>query len=91
MYWELLRRSADAGYTTFDFGRSKKGTGPFSFKKNWGFKPEPLPYEYFLVTAGQVPDINPMNPKYRLFVENWKRLPLGLANRLGPMLARNLG
>ncbi len=91
MYWELLRRSAADGYTTFDFGRSKKGTGPFSFKKNWGFTPEPLPYEYFLVTADKVPDINPMNPKYRLFVDNWKRLPLGLANRLGPMLARNLG
>ena len=91
MYWELMRRSAEEGLTGFDFGRSKAGTGPFSFKKNFGFSPQPLPYEYFLVTADAVPDVNPTNPRYRLLVENWKRLPLPVANLLGPMLSRNLG
>ncbi len=33
----------------FDYGRSKRGTGSFDFKKNWGFEPQPLQYEYLLV------------------------------------------
>lgn len=91
MYWELMRRSADEGLELFDFGRSKKETGPFEFKKNMGFAPEPLPYEYYLVKSEAIPEINPTNPKYRLMIDMWKRLPLPVANLLGPPLARNLG
>ena len=91
MYWELMRRSREQGYKLFDFGRSKADTGPFSFKKNFGFEPQPLPYEYYLVKSPAVPDVNPLNPKYRLLVNAWTRLPLPVANLLGPPLARNLG
>jgi FemAB-related protein (PEP-CTERM system-associated) len=91
MYWDLLRRSAEVGVRMFDFGRSKQGTGSYSFKKNWGFPPQPLYYEYHLVRAERVPEVNPNNPKYRYFIEAWKRLPLPVANMLGPILARNLG
>jgi FemAB-related protein (PEP-CTERM system-associated) len=91
MYWELMRYSADQGYRLFDFGRSKTGTGPYSFKKNFGFEPQPLPYEYYLVTADEMPDVNPLNPRYRLMVNTWSRLPLPVANFVGPYLARSLG
>lgn len=91
MYWELMRHSAAQGYRLFDFGRSKAGTGPFSFKKNFGFTPQPLPYEYYLVRSSAVPDVNPLNPKYRLMINVWSKLPLPVANVLGPMLARSLG
>jgi FemAB-related protein (PEP-CTERM system-associated) len=91
MYWELMRRAAESGLKVFDFGRSKRGSGSFDFKKNWGFEPQPLYYEYRLIRSRAVPDHNPLNPKYRLFIECWRRLPLGLANRLGPALAKNLG
>jgi len=91
LYWELMRRSADEGLSGFDFGRSKKDTGPFAFKKHFGFEPAPLPYEYDLVTAEELPDLNPNNPKYRLLVSTWQRLPLPVANLLGPPLARSLG
>lgn len=90
-YWELMRRACEAGYTLFDYGRSKVGTGPFSFKKNWGFEPQPLHYEYQLVKADDVPDVNPLNPKYRLFIAAWRRLPLPVANFIGPYIVRNLG
>jgi FemAB-related protein (PEP-CTERM system-associated) len=90
-YWELMRRSADAGLTLFDYGRSKVGTGPYDFKRNWGFTPQPLPYEYKLVGAPKVPENNPLNPKYRAFIALWRRLPLPVANRLGPFIARGLG
>lgn len=91
MYWELMRRACERGIRVFDYGRSKKGTGSYSFKKNWGFDPQPLSYEYFLVRSDQVPDVNPLNPKYRFFINAWKRLPLPVANRIGPMLAKSLG
>jgi hypothetical protein len=91
MYWDLMCRAVGRGVRLFDYGRSKQGTGAFDFKKNWGFTPDPLVYEYFLVRAKAVPAINPSNPKYRLFIEGWKRLPLPVANLIGPLLARHLG
>ena len=91
MYWELMRLAGLAGARIFDFGRSKKGTGPFSFKKNFGFQPMALPYEYYLVKSSAVPDVNPTNPKYRLMVRTWQHLPLAVANIVGPPLARHLG
>ena len=91
MYWELMRRSAEQGLKTFDFGRSKNGTGPYHFKKHWGFTPEPLHYECALIKAESAPDINPLNPKYQLFIKAWKKLPLFTANLMGPVLAKNLG
>jgi FemAB-related protein (PEP-CTERM system-associated) len=91
MYWELMRRSAERGCRLFDFGRSKEGTGSYHFKKNWGFEPEPLFYEYYLVKNREVPEVNPMNPRYRLFIEAWKRLPLPVANLIGSRLSPYLG
>ncbi len=91
MYWALMKRACARGLKWFDYGRSKVGTGSYSFKKNWGFEPEPLHYEYFLVRAKAVPDINPLNPKYRLFVAAWRKLPLALSRVLGPWIARSLG
>jgi len=90
MYWEVMRRAGERGCRVFDFGRSKVDTGSYRFKKHWGFEPEPLNYEYFLVRAAEMPDLNPHNPKYRLFINAWKRLPVGLSRAIGPWLARGL-
>lgn len=90
-YWELMRRACERGLKVFDYGRSKHGTGSFAFKKNWGFEPQPLHYEYCLYKRDSIPQNNPSNAKYRLFIEAWRRMPLWLANRLGPHIVRNLG
>ncbi len=91
MYWEVMRRAAARGSRLFDFGRSKAGTGAFAFKKNWGFTPEPLQYRYRLAPGAAIPDHNPLNPKYRLFIAAWKRLPLPVANLVGPHIVRGVG
>lgn len=91
LYWEVMQRAAARGYRRFDFGRSKAGTGAFAFKKNWGFAPEWLEYEYHLPPGGSIPDKNPLNPKYALFIRAWKSLPLPVANLLGPWIVRGLG
>jgi FemAB-related protein (PEP-CTERM system-associated) len=90
-YWELMRRACERGVRVFDYGRSKVGTGPYDFKRNWGFEPKPLHYRYKLVRADRVPENNPNNPKYRLFIKAWQRMPLALTNFLGPHIVKNLG
>ena len=90
-YWELMRRACLRGCTVFDYGRSKQGTGSYAFKKNWGFEPTPLHYEYRLYRGNEIPQNNPTNPKYRAFIALWRRLPIALANQLGPFIVRNLG
>jgi len=90
LYYRLMCLAAERGCTRFDFGRSKVGTGAYAFKKNWGFEPEPLAYSV-RAAGGLERSVNPLDPKYRLQVALWKRLPLPLANRIGPLIARGLG
>ncbi len=90
-YWSLLSDGCERGYRVFDYGRSKQGTGSFDFKKNWGFEPTPLAYEYALLRRDSIPENNPLNPKYRAFIALWRQLPLRMANALGPHIVRALG
>lgn len=90
-YWELMRRACARGLRVFDYGRSKQGTGSYAFKKNWGFEPTPLHYEFQLYRRDAIPQNNPANAKYQLLIRTWRRLPLSWANRLGPLIVRNLG
>lgn len=91
LYWRLMRRASERGCTVFDFGRSKVDTGPYHFKKNWGFEPRPVVHEFLTRNGAPPPEVNPLNPRYRLFIEGWKRLPLPLANLLGPFIVRQVG
>lgn len=91
LYWEVMRHASAKGYKHFDFGRSKSGTGAFKFKTNWGFEPDWLEYEYFLSEGQSLPEKNPNNPRYKIAIDLWKRLPLPVANFLGPFLIPGLG
>lgn len=91
MYYALMSHARRRGCTRFDFGRSKAGTGPAAFKHNWGFVGTPLAYAKFAADGEAPRDINPMSPKYRMQVALWQKLPLAVANRIGPLIARGLG
>lgn len=91
MYYALMNHARKRGCARFDFGRSKVGTGAYSFKKNWGFEPEPLSYAVRTANGEEARDVNPMSPKYRLQVALWQRLPLSIANTLGPLISKGLG
>ncbi|WP_405048629.1 FemAB family XrtA/PEP-CTERM system-associated protein [Rhodoferax ferrireducens] len=90
-YWELMRRACLRGLKVFDYGRSKNGTGSFSFKKNWGFEPTPLSYEYCLYRRDDVPQNNPSNAKYKFLISAWRCMPISMANAIGPFIVRSLG
>ncbi|MHA7924484.1 MAG: FemAB family XrtA/PEP-CTERM system-associated protein [Marinobacter sp.] len=79
LYWSLLSHVCDQGCNLFDFGRSTIGEGTYRFKKQWGAKPYALPWT----------DQPGKASRLRPFIESvWRRLPLGVANWVGPKLRR---
>src|SRR5260370_28572782 len=88
MYWELIRRAGEQGFRTFDFGRSKKGTGAFAFKSQWNMNAEQLDYQVFLANRKSVPNFSPVNPKFEMAIRLWQNLPLSVTKWLGPSAVR---
>ncbi|MGZ8345968.1 MAG: FemAB family XrtA/PEP-CTERM system-associated protein [Allosphingosinicella sp.] len=91
VYFDVMRRAIARGCSRADFGRSKVGTGPWQRKRIWDFDETPLVYAVRTADGAAPREINPTNPRYRLQVAAWQRLPLAVANRVGPFLARGLG
>ncbi len=91
LYYEVMRSGIARGCSRADFGRSKVGTGPWARKRIWGFEEKPLVYAVRSQNGSTPREVNPLSPKYRLQVAAWQKVPLFVANRLGPMLARGLG
>lgn len=89
LYYKLMRRAVERGVRAFDFGRSKVGSTHFDTKKFWGFEPAPVIYHIGLVRGKEMPNVNPNNPKFARLVDIWRRLPLPVANFIGPIVARN--
>jgi FemAB-related protein (PEP-CTERM system-associated) len=90
-YWKLVEHAVAKKCHLFDFGRSKKDTGSFEFKRLWGFEPSPLFYEYELFGGSQIPQTNPNNPKYKAVMAVWTRLPRMVVDRVGPLIIHGLG
>ncbi|MCB1940360.1 MAG: GNAT family N-acetyltransferase, partial [Rhodocyclaceae bacterium] len=90
MYYELMLHARRKGCDTFDFGRSKTGSGPYSYKKNWGFEPQPLAYARWTAPGEKPRNIDPTSDAYSAKIELWKKLPLAIANKVGPFIAKGL-
>lgn len=88
LWWKLIEHAAETGYRTFDFGRSKKGSGNFDFKKKWNPHIETLSYQVRLVRRKEVPNFSPTNPRFEMATNIWKKLPLGLTRVIGPRVVR---
>jgi FemAB-related protein (PEP-CTERM system-associated) len=87
MYWNLLQRAIQRGQALFDFGRSSLNSPTFRFKKQWGATPVSAAWQYY-GRQGSLSQMRPDNPRYRLLIRTWTRLPLWMANRIGPRVAR---
>jgi len=88
LWWEMIRFAASKGLTTFDFGRSKKGSGNYDFKKKWNPRIENLDYQVRLFRRKEMPNFSPANPKFEFATNLWKKLPIGLTRALGPRVIR---
>ena len=91
MYYALMNHARERGCNRFDFGRSKTGSGAYSFKKNWGFEPQPLSYASWTAPGAEKRDADPTSAKHAARIAAWRKLPLPIANRIGPFIARGLG
>lgn len=90
LLWQTIRRAREQGCHTYDFGRSKRGTGAFDYKQRWGMDEVPLAYQYHLVRARELPNVSPANPKYQAAIRLWQRLPLPITQLLGPPLIKRI-
>jgi len=88
MYWQLMKYGYEKGYRWFDFGRSKVDTGSYDFKRHWGFKPESLPYQYFLNRIKEMPNVSPANPKYKRKIKMWQKMPFWATKIIGPHIVK---
>jgi len=91
MYFELMLHARRRGCDRFDFGRSKTGSGPYLYKKTWGCEPQPLAYASWTAPGHEARDADPTSARHQSRIALWKQLPLGVANRIGPWIARGLG
>ncbi len=91
MYWELMRYARGRGARTFDFGRSKKGTGAYDFKCHWGFEPEPLRYRVYSPNNAPVDGHTASDGHVQFLRQAWRRLPLPMTKFLGPFFIRRFG
>lgn len=90
MYALLMEDAVRRGFRTFDFGRSRVGSGPARFKQHMGFSPTPLDYQFYFPYGGRPPQLNPDNPAMRLPQRVLSSLPLWLARVVGPSVMRHV-
>jgi FemAB-related protein (PEP-CTERM system-associated) len=90
LYWEAIRVAIDRGLRTFDFGRSTRDSGTYEFKQRWGAVPTPLHWHFLPVGGKAAVAPAAEDTKFRLAVELWKRMPVGVTRMIGPALRRNI-
>jgi len=90
LYWNTLEFACNQSYKVFDFGRSTPGEGTYKFKEQWGAQPTQLYWHYWMRNGGPLPELNPHNPKYRLAIKLWRKLPLAFTKLIGPLIVKNL-
>ena len=88
--WNAIEYSCKNGYKYYDFGRSQENSTNLEFKMRWSAKMKQLHYHYYLNNTNEVPDITTMNPKRQMFAKVWRKIPLSLADSIGPLLRRNV-
>lgn len=90
LYWKMIEASCVRACTAFDMGRSELDSPNLKFKLNWGSEPLPLFYNYYLRRRKEIPYVDPRNPRYRIPIAIWQRLPLFVSKGVGPPLMRGL-
>jgi serine/alanine adding enzyme len=91
LYWESIRFAYASDCRAVDFGRSSKGEGTYKFKLQWLAQESPLcwyPFDAQGQPKGRVDHL--ASGKLQLAARIWSRLPLPVANLLGPTIRKSL-
>lgn len=89
MYRNLLKRAIERGSRTFDFGRSSVDSGTYKFKSQWGAKPYPANWQYY-IRKGSADEMRPDSEGKKKLVRIWQRLPVALTRLIGPEIIRGV-
>ena len=90
MYRKILSFAITQGCDYFDFGRSTLDAGTYKFKRQWGAEPCQNYWYSILPANTPKPELNPDNPKLKIFISLWKLLPVWLANLIGPQIIKGI-
>ncbi len=90
LYWSLMRWGRQQGFKSFDFGRSRKGTGAYKFKARWGMQEVPLGYQRLPLRSAPRSDLSPESPRLKPLIRVWRRMPLWVTRLLGPRIIRSI-
>ncbi|HWG58068.1 MAG TPA: FemAB family XrtA/PEP-CTERM system-associated protein [Candidatus Acidoferrales bacterium] len=90
LYWTLLEWAIQNNFRLADFGRCTRGSGVYEFKRHWNSQERPLHWYYWLAPGKPLPELRPDNPRFRMATQMWKRLPVPVANLLGPRIVRSI-
>jgi serine/alanine adding enzyme len=90
LYAEIIKQAIRDEQRVFDFGRSTIDAGTFRFKKQWGAVPQQLYWHYWLREGGNLPGLNPDNPKFALAIKIWQKLPIPITKLIGPSIVKYL-
>jgi hypothetical protein len=88
LYWDMIKDACERGMTRFHLGRSTASSGGEEFKRKWNASTTQLYWYFHRPDAGAMPELNVDNPKYRLAIAAWKRMPMWMTRLAGPRLAR---
>lgn len=89
LYWSFMEMAIGAGARIFNFGRCTPGSGTHRFKRQWGGADLELPWLLWSA-RGVAATPSPERPVFRAATAVWRKLPLGVANLAGPVLARRI-
>lgn len=90
LYWEMIKDACERGFSRYHLGRSTTDSGGESFKKKWNAESQQLFWYYHRPQDGPMPELNVDNPRYRMAIAAWRRLPVSVTTTVGPLLARGI-
>ncbi len=95
VFWQMIEQQISQGLNLFDMGRSAYPSTQYNFKENWGDETYPI-YQLFHIYRGKTPPTLNIhmaiqkNRQVSLFNRVWSKLPLTLAQSLGPIVRRHV-
>jgi FemAB-related protein (PEP-CTERM system-associated) len=90
LYWETIGAACRAGFRSFDFGRSSRGSGTYRFKRQWGAEEQPLFWYTIPMDRRRSRPRAETSRAAALLTGSWKHLPLAVTRTLGPRIRRYL-
>lgn len=87
LYWRAICQAADEGLASLELGRSTIDSGPYRFKMHW--KPTIEQLEWYLkpIRTTEI-KTDADSSRYQAARSIWRKLPLKLANFIGPRVIR---